>query len=579
MPRVVLVLLALAAPIAFGLVSIALGQDANWDLRNYHRYNPWALLDGRLDRDLAPAGMPTYFNPLLDLPYYALTHVLPPRLVAFVMGAWHGVNALLLYAIGRAVLPASRDRAKVAAFALVGCLGSAFLSELGNTMGDDTTAPLLLAALALVIGADARTRVGRFAGAGLLAGIAIGLKLTNAPYGLALIVATFVIGSPGSSRMKRGTAVALGLGIGIALTFGWWAATMAAHFGNPLFPQFNALFGAPLAATTGIVDDKWFASGVVEALLFPFVFTVFPMRIHEIPIANPLWPIVYALFVAALVAAMLRPFRGRHSEAGTPTSRFVLLFASVAYVTWLLVFSIGRYLIVLELLFPLLTWLLLHRLFPARVARTVACVALAIAAAVPFVRFETWGNEPFADTAYRVEVPAIADPARATVLVLTAPVAWTFSAFPREVAFVARNSGFPESAAYRERVRAIVDARGGPVYALLPADTSEAASGLARMNAFLGRHDVRERDLLCVYARAALVHAPAKDIVSDATNDGACRFRRDLDRNPMSSRDAATIARTIEADGFHVDVAACTMVRSWIGATSFDYRFCPVTRH
>src|SRR4030095_718030 len=42
----------IAVPLAFGALAIALGQDANWDLRNYHWYNPYALLTGRFRFDL-----------------------------------------------------------------------------------------------------------------------------------------------------------------------------------------------------------------------------------------------------------------------------------------------------------------------------------------------------------------------------------------------------------------------------------------------------------------------------------------------------------------------------------------------
>ena len=34
------------------LVSLLRGQDANWDLRNYHLHNAWSLLEGRLGVDL-----------------------------------------------------------------------------------------------------------------------------------------------------------------------------------------------------------------------------------------------------------------------------------------------------------------------------------------------------------------------------------------------------------------------------------------------------------------------------------------------------------------------------------------------
>ncbi|MCA2525381.1 MAG: hypothetical protein IM553_25545, partial [Microcystis sp. M57BS1] len=33
--------------VALGIISVILGQDVSWDLRNYHFYNPYMLLTGR----------------------------------------------------------------------------------------------------------------------------------------------------------------------------------------------------------------------------------------------------------------------------------------------------------------------------------------------------------------------------------------------------------------------------------------------------------------------------------------------------------------------------------------------------
>jgi len=42
------------------IASIALGQDANWDLQNYHYYNPWAWRNGRIFTwDVAAAQLQT----------------------------------------------------------------------------------------------------------------------------------------------------------------------------------------------------------------------------------------------------------------------------------------------------------------------------------------------------------------------------------------------------------------------------------------------------------------------------------------------------------------------------------------
>jgi len=48
---------SLLVPLAFGLYAVKLGQDTNWDLLNYHLYNPFAYLNDRLSLDLALAGL------------------------------------------------------------------------------------------------------------------------------------------------------------------------------------------------------------------------------------------------------------------------------------------------------------------------------------------------------------------------------------------------------------------------------------------------------------------------------------------------------------------------------------------
>ena len=44
-----------------GCLSIYFGQDNNYDLRNYHLYNAWSLMNGHLNKDILAAGIQTYF--------------------------------------------------------------------------------------------------------------------------------------------------------------------------------------------------------------------------------------------------------------------------------------------------------------------------------------------------------------------------------------------------------------------------------------------------------------------------------------------------------------------------------------
>ncbi|MYM92044.1 DUF2029 domain-containing protein, partial [Rugamonas sp. FT82W] len=348
-------------PLLFGLLSLLLGQDDNWDLRNYHLYNPFALLNGKLNVDLAPGQWQSYFNPTLDLVYYGLLRALPAPLAGFAMGVLHGLNVLLVLAIARRLLPASGRRLPLL-LALAGCMGCAFFSQLGNSMGDNLTALSVLGALALALRHwDTLARVnGRGLALALLAGLVMGagtgLKLTNATYALALCAALLVL--PGGWWRALARAFVFGVGVlsGIALTAGHWFWRMWLEFGNPLYPQFNDIFHAPLAAPLGIVDTHWLPQGWTEKLLWPVIFALHPERVTEIRMRLLLWPLLYVGFIVLAVAALRAWRRPRAAAAPAPLSpqaRFLLAFFVLAYLGWQALFSIYRYLVPLELLAPL----------------------------------------------------------------------------------------------------------------------------------------------------------------------------------------------------------------------------------
>ena len=84
-----------------GFCSIYLGMERQWDTLNYHIYNPYAFLTGRMNIDIMPAGIQSYFNPLLDIPYYLLikynnNH---PCINTFLMGFDFALFIFMIYKI------------------------------------------------------------------------------------------------------------------------------------------------------------------------------------------------------------------------------------------------------------------------------------------------------------------------------------------------------------------------------------------------------------------------------------------------------------------------------------------------
>ncbi len=474
-PRV-LTAFAIALPLFFGLLSVWYGQDDNWDLHNYHLYNPYALMNGKIGFDLAPGQWQSYFNPTLDLIYYGLTRALPAPLAGFFMGFLHGLNALLVLALARRLVSTSAAPAwrLPLMLALAGCCAPGFLSELGNTMGDNMTSLLVLSALLLLVARWERLQRSGALNIALLAGVLIGagtgLKLTNAIYALSMCLA--LLSLPGSLRLRFKTAFVFGLGVlgGIGIAAGHWYWKMWVTFGNPLFPQFNDRFHALLAAPIGIGDTGWIPKGISEKLLWPFIITLHPSRTIEVPMTQLIWPILFLLFSALAIVKLRAAIRGDRPTMGTPV-RFVLLFFALSYVMWLNLFGIYRYLVPLELIAPLALWLVAHGLMSPPFARGVAGYALLLSAAVIFP-VSTWGHAGWSRQGFSATPPVIAQPAQSMVFTVHGdpPMSWLVPFFPKELAFVALGSGFPESPAYAERVGKMMAERSGPIYVMLQAD-------------------------------------------------------------------------------------------------------------
>ena len=461
-------------PLLFGVISILLRQDNNWDLRNYHIYNPFAWLNGKIGVDLAPGQWQSYFNPTLDLLYYFLARGLPGPAAGFVMGALHGLNFILVAAIARELLPRQPDAGRLSILlAMAGMLGSGFVSEIGNTMGDNVTALFVSGALLLVLknwtSPGQRGNDMAMLAAGILAGIGAGLKLTNAVYALALCLALLVAPASPLQRLRIASTFGTGVLLGIGISAGHWYWKMWTVFGNPLFPQFNNIFHAPLAAPLGIGDTHWLPNGWLERLSWPFLFASDPNRVSELKLSLLIWPILYVAFIALSMQAMMRRPRCAPGDSHD-VSRLAMVwtFFGASYLIWMNLFSIYRYLVPLELLAPLVLWLIAQRLLPGRRTALVVSAVLVTVIAATFVTSPSWGRAKWAYQSFRADVPAMAHPEQSIVFTVHAdpPMGWLAAMFPVKLAFVSLGSGFPESEAFRERIDSMMSARRGPLYVM-----------------------------------------------------------------------------------------------------------------
>jgi hypothetical protein len=442
-------------PFAFGMSVLWLGQDTSWDLRNYHFYNAFAFLTGRMGHDIAVSHVATYYNPLMYIPFYFAVTSLPPPAVGFILGFIAGLNVFFLYGLARQVIDLGRPTGTAwscLAIALVGMLGAINLSEIGTSFGDNILSLAVLAAFWLIIRlrkqlcASVRSGWPVAAAAGLLAGATLGLKLPFAIYGVALCAACFGLPAPFGRRFALAFIFGLGVLAGTVLTGGYWFVEMWQRYRNPLFPYFNEIFKSPWGAVGSYRDLRFIPGNLAMWLLFPFWFNVNPMQVGEIGFRDLRFPVLYVLLAALLVRTVWRRFNpgraAKSSGSSSPTMLpFFIIFMVIAFVLWMKMFAVYRYASVCELLVPLTIFLILQALIRDRRRQlrvAFACMVFLIVTLSP----GNWGRRPWSSDYFDVHLPEIAEP-RNTIVLVTGhdPMAYMIPFFPPQVRFL-RIQGF-----------------------------------------------------------------------------------------------------------------------------------------
>ncbi len=469
------------APVAFGLLALYLGQDANWDLRNYHFYNAYAFLTNRYGIDLLPSQTPYFYNPLMDVPFYLLAMHVPARAAGFALGFVQGFNFILLFMIAHAVLIIPNKRQKVfvcAALAALGMLGGGGIAQIGTTFGDNMTSLGTFLSAALIVRYLGKLQKDKAKTAfilallfGLPSGIMFGLKLPAVVFAVGLCGALLFCGGGWKRGFLLSFAFGLGVLIGCATTLGYWAAFLQANFGSPLFPYFNNIFKSDLAPHASARDIQYAPHSLSDYVLMPFLFADSPYRVGEIEWRD--WRLTI-LYVLLPLCALLRIAYGRNKKAedalAVPYGARYLLFAfALAYIVWLAMFSIYRYAVTLEMIAPLLIVLAIG-LAPIKNVerRLIICfILILIAGSVKpgnWYRRYAWLDGPFV----QAQIPPLGDTSNLMILMAGfEPYSHLVPLFPPEIRFVRIQSNFssPEqnkgiNRLLRERVEAQKAAQG-----------------------------------------------------------------------------------------------------------------------
>lgn len=496
LPDRILIFLLVLIPLVCGAVSVRLGRDVSWDLKNYHYYNAYAFLEGRMDVDIAPAQVQTYINPLADLPFYWMARNLPARLVGFILGVVHGLNLSFLLLIFWKVSGLTDKWSKLlwgTSLVIVSGIAPMFLSELGNTMQDNLTSAFVLGALLLLVLAHERlareeNRVGNvfIVLAGLVIGMGVGLKPSNVIFAVGSAVMVVLFRAAPARRLARLVVYGLSGIAGGLVTAGFWWLEMFRRFGNPLFPFYTHILRSPMITEPPVNWSFYVPRGIWEYIFWPVIVTLDATRSNQFAFTDIRLALLFGMFLVWGAAAVSRRFRLLPPVPARPDllihpllGNLLLGFALVSYVLWLRESATYRFIIPLELLAPLLVLLLIERVIPSRRLVLIAALCASAATLAVFTPFD-WDRAKWDERYFSVDTSPF-DPGQSSIVVMlgTSPTSYVIPEFPPSYRFVRmegnlymhtdssgnvqiRDTGHP----YFKTIRSLQGSEAGPFYIL-----------------------------------------------------------------------------------------------------------------
>lgn len=438
-----IVIVSLAVTVTFGLTR---GQDVNWDQHNYHIGEPHLLANGTFWESAAPAGIQSFFNPyVLQIKYFAINSF-PPIVVATLVSLVQSTAFMLAGLVSIAVVASSGSALAAGERALLALLGFSLcllapvaLSEAGTTLIDLVTAVPVIAAYLLLL---RRSQIGVFraaAFAGALIGAATALKLTNAVFAFGVI--GFACFGTDSWMLRFRWLLAFGAiaAASFFLVGGSWQFELWQRFGNPFFPYFNNIFGSPDGHSVAMRDGRFLPSSVLDVWRYP-LFWLFGGSPNgdlgspssELILRDARWAIATFCSVIALFVMVLS--RKPRKNFSSDPSLGLLCAVLIAYLVWLWMFSIHRYMAVIDILVGAALLALAIKL-PGRWMR-LGFLTASVALSSAVIRVPDWGHRDWQKTWQGIN-PTTADFGSSPIFFLVdKPTFYVAASLPRDSRFV-----------------------------------------------------------------------------------------------------------------------------------------------
>lgn len=333
------------------------------DLYNYEYYNVWAFLNNRYEQDFLAADFRTYWNPFIDFyQYFAINIFKNHKFLYTIASVLDDIIALfLVYKIADKFLSYNvQNRNLSLALIVLYVIFSPIMHIVvcDCSRNDMFITVIILLAFYLLLNifnnTDSKKTTKYITITGALVGIAIGLKLTAAVFGLTFLLCLICLSKTFKNPLKNIFLFLLSMITAFLLVDGYWLYKIYSLFQNPFFPIFNNIFHSPYADSNDIYTIDYACikpRGFIDFLLYPFMWGEF------VPYGTlqRSWDSRYAINIICifiLTFAFLKkyymPVKNRN------WLYFLILFCFLSYEINLLVFGMYRYITATSLLFGLI---------------------------------------------------------------------------------------------------------------------------------------------------------------------------------------------------------------------------------
>lgn len=379
-------------------------KDSNWDLKNYHIYTPYSIINQTFFMNLNPGGIQTFNFPLIDFIYLPLHTVVPSKYANLIVIVFHiSVQSLLYFKFYEFFMTLFKIKlAKVFSILIVFALflsglGVMNVSGLATTMGDNLTAYLNLFGLLFFLKFSvSKNRSYYLYLSSIFFTLSFTLKFTNAPFLLTfLTLSFFYLFRENLSLYVKMSSLSVFVFI---IVYAPWGILLFLKYGNPFFPYFNALFKSPFFTSENFRDSRFGIRNYNDLFSF-FLNSIVGSTSNssEIPFIDYRW--VFLIFLFATSTLLLILFKFKYFDVGLDLAPIKILWAFVllTFISWGYIFGISRYVLTIELLFGLLlfcTMLLIIKLgLPIYYKLTICFILLGCTfLTITEARFINWGR-------------------------------------------------------------------------------------------------------------------------------------------------------------------------------------------